>query len=109
MLFNKKILIYILSIFLFISCSVNNERIIGLNNKYKTEVNVYYSAKIYRTYTFYTENRVDACSFDGTNYLLEKGRKEELLSTTAPIEIIKQSKFDENGIETECEFNYYKK
>ena len=43
-----------------------------------------------------------------TNYLVEKGNNEELFSSTAPIEIIKQSKFDNNGKETECEANYYR-
>ena len=86
----------------------NEERIIGIENKYRTEINIYWSTYEIKTYTYYTDNSVDVCSFNGTNYLIEKGNTEELLSTTAPIEIIKQSKFDKDGKETECETNYYR-
>ena len=107
MTFGKRIII-ILSLFLFIACSNKESRLIGLENKYKTEIIVHYSTHRITTYTFYTDNETDVCSFNGTNYLVEKGNKEELFSSTAPIEIIKQSKFDNNGKETECEANYYR-
>ena len=92
MTFGKRIII-VLSLFLFIACSNKESRLIGYGRT---------------TYTFYTDNETDVCSFNGTNYLIEKGNKEELFSSTAPIEIIKQSKFDNNGKETECEANYYR-
>ena len=107
MTFGKRIII-VLSLFLFIACSNKESRLIGLENKYKTEIIVHYSTHRITTYTFYTDNETDVCSFNGTNYLVEKGNNEELFSSTAPIEIIKQSKFDSNGKETECEANYYR-
>lgn len=107
MTFGKRIII-VLSIFLFIACSNKESRLIGLENKYKTEIIVHYSTHRLTTYTFYTDNETDVCSFNGTNYLVEKGNNEELFSSTAPIEIIKQSKFANNGKETECEANYYR-
>lgn len=107
MTFGKRIII-VLSLFLFIACSNKESCLIGLENKYKTEIIVHYSTNRITTYTFYTDNETDVCSFNGTNYLVEKGNKEELFSSTAPIEIIKQSKFDNNGKETECEANYYR-
>lgn len=107
MTFSKRIII-VLSLFLFIAYSNKESRLIGLENKYKTEIIVHYSTHRITTYMFYTDNETDVCSFNGTNYLVEKGNKEELFSSTAPIEIIKQSKFDNNGKETECEANYYR-
>lgn len=107
MTFCRRIII-VLSLFLFIACSNKESRLIGLENKYKTEIIVHYSTHRITTYMFYTDNETDICSFNGTNYLVEKGNKEELFSSTAPIEIIKQSKFDNNGKETECEANYYR-
>ena len=107
MTFSKRIII-VLSLFIFIACSNKESRLIGLENKYRTEVRIHYSTYGRTTYTFYTDNETDVCSFNGTNYLVEKGNNEELFSSTAPIEIIKQSKFDNNGKETECEANYYR-
>ena len=105
--FRKGIIYILIFITLFVSCTNNSTKLIGVNNKYRTVIRVHYSTYNTKTYTFYTENITDICSFNGTNYLIEKDNKEELLSTTAPIEIIKQSKFDKNGTETECEKNYY--
>jgi len=107
MAFDKRIIMGLI-LFLFISCVNQEPRLIGLENKYRTEVKVHYSTYERTIYTFYTDNETDVCSFNGTNYLVEKGNKEELFSSTAPIEIIKQSKFDNNGTETECETNYYR-
>jgi len=103
-----KRIIIILCAILFIGCG-NNIKTINITNKYKTEINVHYSTYHVETYIFYTDNITEVCSFNGTNYLIEKEREEELLSTTAPIEIIKKSKFDKNGTELELETNYYKR
>ena len=107
-----KRIIIILCLFIFIGCSNNNVnntvKTIGIENKYRTEIIVHYSTYNVQKYIYYTDNITDVCSFNGTNYLIEKEREEELLSTTAPIQIIKQSKFDKYGIETECEQKYYK-
>lgn len=108
MAFNKRIICFALCLLLFAACMNNTTTTIGKSNVYRTEIKVHYSTYNHETYTFYTENKTDVCSFNGTNYLIEKGNTEELFSTTAPIEIIKQSKFDENGKETECEANYYR-
>lgn len=107
MTFGKEVIISLL-VFLFIGCGNVENNMIGKENKYKTEIKVHYSANERTIYTFYTNKRVDVCSFNGTNYLIEKDNQEELMSTTAPIEIIKQSKFDTNGTETEIETIYYR-
>ena len=109
-LFSTIISILVISV-LLCACfqkTSEDECIIGIENKYRTEIKIYWSTYEIKTYTYYTDNSVDVCSFNGTNYLIEKGNTEELLSTTAPIEIIKQSKFDKDGKETECELNYYR-
>jgi len=108
MAINKRIILITLLISIIVGCNNSHDRIIGLENKYRTEIKVHYSTYERTIYTFYTDNKVDVCSFNGTNYLIENGNQEELMSTTAPIEIIKQSKFDKNGTETECEANYYR-
>jgi len=102
-----KRIIIILCAILFIGCG-NNIKTINITNKYKTEINVHYSTYHVETYVFYTDNITEVCSFNGTNYLIENGNNGELISTTAPIEIIKKSKFDKNGKESELETNYYK-
>ena len=71
MTFSKRIII-VLSLFLFIACSNKESRLIGLENKYRTEVQIHYSTHGITTYTFYTDNETDVCSFNGTNYLIEK-------------------------------------
>ena len=92
-------LIIILALVCFASCN-NNTRVIGLNNKFETVYRVYWGSG-YDDYTVYTDNETFTCSFNGTNYLLEKGGTEELFSSTAPIRIKKQYKYDENGNRTE--------
>ena len=37
----------------------------------------------------YSDKEIYTCSFQGTNFLLEKDNTEEILSTTAPIQIVK--------------------
>ena len=91
--------IILLTIFLDISC--DNTVKIGLNNKFLTEYRIYYSSRAIIDYNIYTDSEVVCCSFNGTNYLLEKGNAEEIISTTAPIRIVKQYKFDENGNKSE--------
>lgn len=104
----KGIICILMFIILFVSCTNNSTKVIGVNNKYRTEISVHYSTYCVKTYTYYTNSITDICSFNGTNYLIEKGNQEELFSTTAPIEIVKQSKFDQNGKEVECEQHYYR-
>lgn len=85
---------------LFTIFGCKQDKIIGLNNKFETVYRVYYGAGSY-DYTVYTDNETFVCSFNGTNYLLEKGGTEELFSSTAPIRIKKQYKYDGNGNRTE--------
>ena len=63
-----------------------------ITGKWKTEYVVHYPRANYNIKTIYTDNEVYSCSFQGTNFLLEKNSSEELLSTTAPIEIISSEK-----------------
>lgn len=93
-------LIIILGLICLVSCNNNNTKVIGLNNKFETVYRVYWNPG-YDDYTVYTDNETFTCSFNGTNYLLEKGGTEELFSSTAPIRIKKQYKYDGNGNRTE--------
>ena len=90
----NRILIFIFVIFLLISCSnFKKTTILGndstLVGKYKTEYIVHYNTNYNISYVIYSDNEIYTCSFQGTNFLLEKDNKEEILSTTAPIQIIK--------------------
>lgn len=73
----------------FLLCSCSENKVIGIEGKWETEYAIHYSAHYAKTITIYTENEVYTCSFQGTNYLLEKNNAEEIISSTAPIEIIK--------------------
>lgn len=92
---NTKIYVLILFVFiLFISCNKisniyndNNDSI--LIGKYKTEYRIYYLPGYVHSDVIYSDKEVYSCSFQGTNFLLEKDNAEEILSTTAPIEIVK--------------------
>ena len=91
-----KILVIVFLIFLLVSCnhnSVNFTKILGedstLIGKYKTEYIIHYNSNWNPTYTIYSDKEIYTCSFQGTNFLLEKDNTEEILSTTAPIQIIK--------------------
>jgi hypothetical protein len=64
----------------------NDSTLIG---KYKTEYIIHYSTYWNPTYEIYSDKEIYTCSFQGTNFLLEKDNTEEILSTTAPIQIIK--------------------
>ena len=81
---------------------------IGLKNCYETTYTVHYSRHRH-TYVTYTENETFICSFNGTNYLFEKDKEEEIFSSTAPIEIVEQIKYDKNGNYTKVEQNYTRK
>lgn len=98
----KKIISFFLLCFCVVSCTLNT-RTIGFNNKYLTVYRVYWATGQDIRYEIYTDSIVEACSFNGTNYLIERGQDEEILSTTAPIRIIKQIKYDGEG--NECEVN----
>ena len=89
----KKIIVIIFCILMFYSCNhTNDEKTVNYNKnldyKYKTEVNVYYSEYHCQKYIVYSNKEMYTCSFQGTNFLLEKDNSEEFLSTTAPIQII---------------------
>lgn len=73
----------------FLLCSCSEKKVIGIEGKWETKYVIHYSAHYAKTITIYTENEVYTCSFQGTNYLLEKNNAEEIISSTAPIEIIK--------------------
>lgn len=64
----------------------NDSTLIG---KYKTEYIIHYNSNWNPTYEIYSDKEIYTCSFQGTNFLLEKDNTEEILSTTAPIQIIK--------------------
>lgn len=91
----RKIIILLLACIFFIGC--DNVETIGQNNKYYTEYVIYYSSGSIRGCSIYTDNEVYTCSFQGTNYLIEKGNPEEIVSTTAPIRISKVIKYDKDG------------
>ena len=82
----NRILIFIFTLFILVSCSSNNDS--TLIGKYKTEYTVYYGYGYATTNTIYSDKEIYTCSFQGTNFLLEKDNAEEILSTTAPIQII---------------------
>ena len=94
----NKIFVIIFSMFLFLSCSGRNSiisNIVGdsidstMIGKYKTTYVVYYGYGESQSDVIYSDKEVYTCSFQGTNFLLEKDNSEEILSTTAPIQIIK--------------------
>lgn len=91
-------IIIILLLFIILGCT-NKTEVIGLNNKYKTEYRIYYCTSCIHDYEIYTDSETITCSFNGTNYLFEKGNQEEIISTTAPIRIVKITKFDKDGKE----------
>ena len=61
-----------------------------LIGKYKTVYRVFYPGHA-ETNEIYSNNEVYSCSFQGTNFLLEKDNPDEILSTTAPIKVIESS------------------
>lgn len=87
----KKIYILCLG---FLLCSCSENKVIGIEGKWETKYVIRYDFRHSKKFTIYTENEVYTCSFNGTNYLIEKDNPEELVSTTAPIEIIKTFKIE---------------
>lgn len=94
----NKIFVIIFSMFLFLSCSGRTSIISNIIDdpidstmvgKYKTTYVVYYGYGESQSDVIYSNKEVYTCSFQGTNFLLEKDNTEEILSTTAPIRIIK--------------------
>ena len=87
-------LILILFVVLLFSCKnisdtknlTNDSSLIG---KYRTEYLIHYNSGYVKRYEIYSNKEIYTCSFQGTNFLLEKDNTEEILSTTAQIEIIK--------------------
>ena len=92
----NRIFVLLFAFFMLISCNEakeSNIRILGndsnLIGKYKTEYIIHYSAYRNPEYIIYSDKEIYTCSFQGTNFLLEKDNNEEILSTTAPIQIVK--------------------
>jgi len=91
----NKLLILLFCFFCLLSCNHNSSkiRILGTDStligKYKTEYIIHYNSNCNPTYEIYSDKEIYTCSFQGTNFLLEKDNTEEILSTTAPIQIIK--------------------
>ena len=91
----NKLLILLFCFFCLLSCNHNgkSDRILGTDStligKYKTEYIIHYNSNWNPTYEIYSDKEIYTCSFQGTNFLLEKDNAEEILSTTAPIQIIK--------------------
>ena len=91
----NKLLILLFCFFCVVSCNHNGktDRILcadsTLIGKYKTEYIIHYNSNWNPTYEIYSDKEIYTCSFQGTNFLLEKDNTEEILSTTAPIQIIK--------------------
>ena len=86
-------LLFLFFSFIIISCSnieltnkFNKEDSINIG-KYKTEYIIYWTPYSNDCYTIYSDDSIYTCSFQGTNFLLERNNKEELFSTTAPIKI----------------------
>jgi hypothetical protein len=93
----KKIALFLVSLCL-VACSWRSTTnhytsIKSTGDVYKTEYLIYwcpgYTAE---NETIYTNDSVYVCSFQGTNFLLEKNNSEELFSTTAPIRILSVEK-----------------
>jgi len=94
----KKYIIILFFVFILTlySCNIDNKnntinisKDSILTGKYKTEYIIHYNSNWNVKCEIYSDKEVYTCSFQGTNFLLEKDNSEEILSTTAPIQIIK--------------------
>ena len=88
----NKLLILLFCFFCLLSCNHNGkpDRILGTDSTLiGTEYIIHYNSNWNPTYEIYSDKEIYTCSFQGTNFLLEKDNAEEILSTTAPIQIIK--------------------
>lgn len=82
------------TILILISCDKPNNVIYNVDNpNYKTIVWVYYGRSS-TEYVLYSNDSIYSCSFQGTNFLLEKNNEHEILSTTAPIQVLKIKKIN---------------
>ena len=89
---------YILILFfiLCISCENPNKILYNVENpNYKTIVWVYYG-RSNTEHILYSKDSVYTCSYQGTNFLLEKNNENELFSTSAPIRILKCYKIEKD-------------
>ena len=89
---------YILILFfvLCMSCENPNDILYNVENpNYKTIVFVYYGRSS-TEHILYSKDSVYTCSYQGTNFLLEKNNENELFSTSAPIRILKCYKIEKN-------------
>lgn len=87
----KKIALFLISLFFFSCVNINDNSnyplIKSTGNKYKCECTIYWADGIWDRVTIYTNDSIYTCSFQGTNFLLEKNNSEELFSSTATIRI----------------------
>lgn len=89
----KKIILFLLSL-CFIGCSYKSSinsynSIKSTGDTYKTEYVIYWCPGFSAEHeTIYTNDSTYVCSFQGTNFLLEKNNTEELFSSTSPIRIL---------------------
>lgn len=75
------------TILVLTSCDNPNKILYNVEKpNYETIVRVYYRPT-YTEYILYSKDSIYSCSFQGTNFLLEKNNEQEILSTTAPIRI----------------------
>jgi len=82
------------TILILISCDKPNSIIYNVDNpNYRTIVLVYYGRSI-TEYVLYSNDSIYSCSFQGTNFLLEKNNEHEILSTTAPIRVLNIKKIN---------------
>ena len=63
------------------------------NPNYRTIVCIYYGRSL-TEYVLYSNDSIYSCSFQGTNFLLEKNNEHEILSTTAPIRVLNIKKIN---------------
>ena len=82
------------TILILISCDKPNSVIYKVDNpNYRTVVWVYYGRSS-TEYILYSNDSIYSCSFQGTNFLLEKNNEHEILSTTAPIRVLNIKKIN---------------
>jgi hypothetical protein len=82
------------TILILISCEKSNSVIYNVEKpNYRTIVWVYYGRST-TEYILYSKDSIYTCSFQGTNFLLEKNNEHEILSTTAPIRVLNIKKLE---------------
>lgn len=92
-------LIFVL-ILLFTSCGPNYRNVHNLykvdNPNYITYIRVYWASGYYDNYDIYSKDTIYTCSYQGTNFVLEKNNEHEIYSSTAPIKILESIKLNNN-------------